>query len=47
MRTLPHRASGAAAAMFLLFAIALFGAMLLVPLYFQVVRGERPSTPAC
>jgi EmrB/QacA subfamily drug resistance transporter len=32
--------AGAAAGVFLLFAISVFGTMLIVPLYFQAVRGE-------
>jgi MFS family permease len=34
-----HSRAGAAAGVFLLFAIAVFGSMLLVPLYYQTVRG--------
>ena len=39
LRTFAHTRAGAAAGTFLLFAIAVFGSMLLVPLYFQAVRG--------
>ncbi|MBS1880885.1 MAG: DHA2 family efflux MFS transporter permease subunit, partial [Actinobacteria bacterium] len=39
IRTFTHTRAGAAAITFLLFAIAFFGAMLLMPLYFQTVRG--------
>jgi EmrB/QacA subfamily drug resistance transporter len=39
IRTFTHSAAGAAAGTFTLFAIAFFGAMLLVPLYYQSVRG--------
>ncbi len=38
IRTFTHTRAGAAAGVFLLFAIAFFGAMLLVPLYYQSVR---------
>ena len=34
-----HTRAGYAAASFFLFAISVFGTMLLVPLYYQVVRG--------
>jgi EmrB/QacA subfamily drug resistance transporter len=40
IRTFTHTRAGAAAATFMLFAIAFFGAMLLIPLYYQTVRGE-------
>jgi EmrB/QacA subfamily drug resistance transporter len=40
VRTFTHTRAGAAAGTFFVFAIAMFGALLLVPLYFQVVRGE-------
>ena len=39
LRTFAHTRAGAAAGTFLLFAVAVFGSMLLVPLYFQSVRG--------
>jgi len=39
LRTFAHTRAGAAAGTFLLFAISVFGTMLLVPLYFQAVRG--------
>jgi MFS family permease len=39
LRTFVHSRAGAAAGIFLLFAIAFFGAMLLIPLYYQSVRG--------
>ncbi len=39
LRTFAHTRAGAAAGMFLLFAISVFGSMLLVPLYYQSVRG--------
>jgi EmrB/QacA subfamily drug resistance transporter len=40
LRTFAHTRAGAAAGTFLLFAIAVFGSMLLVPLYYQAVRGD-------
>jgi EmrB/QacA subfamily drug resistance transporter len=39
IRTFTHSRAGAAAGVFLLFAIAFFGALLLIPLYYQSVRG--------
>ncbi|MGA2928634.1 MAG: DHA2 family efflux MFS transporter permease subunit, partial [Solirubrobacteraceae bacterium] len=39
LRTFTHTRAGAAAGTFLLFAISVFGSMLLVPLYYQSVRG--------
>jgi EmrB/QacA subfamily drug resistance transporter len=39
LRTFAHTRAGAAAGVFLLFAISVFGSMLLVPLYYQAVRG--------
>jgi EmrB/QacA subfamily drug resistance transporter len=39
LRTFAHSRAGAAAGTFLLFAISVFGTMLLVPLYYQAVRG--------
>jgi EmrB/QacA subfamily drug resistance transporter len=39
IRTFTHTRAGAAAGTFMLFAIAFFGAMLLIPLYYQTVRG--------
>jgi EmrB/QacA subfamily drug resistance transporter len=40
VRTFARTRAGAAAGTFLLFAISVFGTMLLVPLYYQVVRGD-------
>ncbi len=39
LRTFARTRAGAAAGTFLLFAISVFGSMLLVPLYYQAVRG--------
>jgi EmrB/QacA subfamily drug resistance transporter len=39
IKTFTHTRAGAAAGVFILFAIAFFGALLLMPLYFQTVRG--------
>ncbi|MFN8216619.1 MAG: DHA2 family efflux MFS transporter permease subunit [Solirubrobacterales bacterium] len=39
IRTFTHTRAGAAAGVFMLFSIAFFGAMLLIPLYYQTVRG--------
>jgi EmrB/QacA subfamily drug resistance transporter len=39
IKTFTHTRAGAAAGTFLLFAIAFFGALLLIPLYYQTVRG--------
>ncbi len=39
LRTFAHTRAGAAAGTFFLFAISVFGSMLLVPLYYQTVRG--------
>jgi EmrB/QacA subfamily drug resistance transporter len=39
LRTFVHTRAGAAAGTFFLFAISVFGSLLLVPLYFQAVRG--------
>jgi EmrB/QacA subfamily drug resistance transporter len=39
IRTFTQTRAGAAAGTFLLFAVAFFGALLLVPLYYQTVRG--------
>ncbi|MFZ0042998.1 MAG: DHA2 family efflux MFS transporter permease subunit [Solirubrobacteraceae bacterium] len=39
IRTFTHTRAGAAAGTFMLFAIAFFGSLLLVPLYYQSVRG--------
>jgi EmrB/QacA subfamily drug resistance transporter len=39
IRTFTHTRAGSAAGMFALFSIAFFGALLLVPLYYQSVRG--------
>jgi EmrB/QacA subfamily drug resistance transporter len=40
IRTFTHTRAGAAAGIFLVFAIAMFGSLLLVPLYYQAVRGQ-------
>ena len=40
LRTFARTRAGAAAGTFLLFATAVFGSMLLVPLYYQAVRGQ-------
>jgi EmrB/QacA subfamily drug resistance transporter len=40
IRTFTHTRAGASAMTFLLFSIAFFGALLLVPLYYQSVRGD-------
>jgi EmrB/QacA subfamily drug resistance transporter len=40
IRTFTHTRAGAAAGIFMLFAIAMFGSLLLVPLYYQAVRGD-------
>jgi EmrB/QacA subfamily drug resistance transporter len=40
IRTFTRTRAGAAAGTFLLFAIAMFGSLLLVPLYYQTVRGD-------
>jgi EmrB/QacA subfamily drug resistance transporter len=40
LRTFTQTRAGAAGGTFLLFAISVFGSMLLVPLYFQAVRGQ-------
>jgi MFS family permease len=40
IRTFTGTRAGAAAGVFLLFAIAMFGSLLLVPLYYQAVRGQ-------
>ncbi|MFC9894939.1 DHA2 family efflux MFS transporter permease subunit [Nocardia sp. NPDC127579] len=40
LRVLGNRTTGSAAALLALFACGYFGSMLLLPLYFQVVRGE-------
>jgi EmrB/QacA subfamily drug resistance transporter len=39
IRTFTHSRAGAAAGTFMLFSIAFFGALLLIPLYYQSVRG--------
>src|SRR5262249_55448809 len=39
IRTFTHTRAGASAVTFLLFSIAFFGALLLIPLYYQTVRG--------
>ncbi len=39
IRTFTQTRAGASAGVFLLFAIAFFGALLLIPLYYQTVRG--------
>jgi EmrB/QacA subfamily drug resistance transporter len=40
IRTFTHTRAGASALTFLLFSVAFFGALLLVPLYYQSVRGD-------
>jgi EmrB/QacA subfamily drug resistance transporter len=44
IRTFTQTRAGAAAGVFLLFSIAFFGALLLVPLYYQSVRGASALT---
>jgi MFS family permease len=44
IRLFAHTRAGAAAGVFLLFAISVFGSMLLVPLYYQSVRGASALT---
>ncbi len=44
IRLFLHSRAGAAAGMFLLFAIAVFGSMLLLPLYYQSARGVSALT---
>jgi EmrB/QacA subfamily drug resistance transporter len=44
LRTFAHTRAGAAAGTFTLFSISVFGSMLLVPLYFQSVRGASALT---
>ncbi len=44
IRLFIHSRAGAAAGIFLLFAISVFGSMLIVPLYFQVDRGASALT---
>ena len=44
IRTFVHTRAGAAGGTFLLFAISVFGTMLLVPLYYQSVRGASALT---
>jgi EmrB/QacA subfamily drug resistance transporter len=39
LRTFTHTRAGASAVTFMLFAIAFFGSLLLIPLYYQTVRG--------
>jgi EmrB/QacA subfamily drug resistance transporter len=39
IRTFTHTRAGASAVTFMLFAIAFFGSLLLIPLYYQAVRG--------
>lgn len=39
IRTFTHTRAGASAIVFMLFAIAMFGSLLLIPLYYQSVRG--------
>jgi EmrB/QacA subfamily drug resistance transporter len=39
IRTFTHTRAGASAGVFMLFSIAFFGALLLIPLYYQTVRG--------
>jgi MFS family permease len=40
IRTFTHTRAGPAAGTFMLFGIAMFGSLLLVPLYYQAVRGD-------
>ncbi len=40
IRTFTHTRAGAAAGTFMAFSIAFFGALLLIPLYYQTVRGD-------
>ena len=42
-----NRTFAVASGTLVLMIVSVFGAMLLLPLYLQAVRGERPSTPAC
>ena len=44
IRLFVHTRAGGAGITFLLFAITVFGSMLLIPLYFQSVRGASPLT---
>jgi len=44
IRTFTHTRAGLSAVTFLLFAIAFFGSLLLVPLYYQTVRGASALT---
>ena len=39
IKTFTHSRAGASAVTFMLFAIAFFGSLLLIPLYYQSVRG--------
>jgi EmrB/QacA subfamily drug resistance transporter len=39
IRTFTHTRAGASAVLFMLFSVAFFGALLLIPLYYQSVRG--------
>ena len=39
IKTFTHTRAGASAVVFMLFAIAMFGTLLLIPLYYQTVRG--------
>ena len=47
LRLFKNRTFAAASGTLMLFAIAVFGAMLLLPLYLQAVRGESAIRPAC
>ncbi|HEX3735683.1 MAG TPA: DHA2 family efflux MFS transporter permease subunit [Solirubrobacterales bacterium] len=44
IKTFTHTKAGAAAVTFMLFAIAFFGSLLLIPLYYQSVRGASALT---
>jgi EmrB/QacA subfamily drug resistance transporter len=47
IRTFTQTRAGASAGVFALFAIAFFGALLLIPLYYQTVRGASALKRAC
>jgi EmrB/QacA subfamily drug resistance transporter len=44
IRTFTHTRAGASAGVFILFSIAMFGSLLLVPLYYQAVRHQSALT---
>ncbi len=44
IKTFTHTRAGASAVTFMLFAIAFFGSLLLIPLYYQTVRGASALT---